>query len=379
MKKLIICLFLLSFAIAVNAQLQLTPSGANQKSVVTQYLGAHAYVSITYNSPDITSPQGASRKGQIWGQVVPYGLTNLNFGLSTVDNPSPWRAGANENTIIEFSHDVMLQGQPISAGKYGFHIIPQETGAWTIILSNNSTSWGSYYYQASEDELRVETTPEACDYEEWLTYEFIDRQETSCTASLKWDELSIPFTISLSNSKEIYVAHIQDEMRGNTGFSWTNRNTAANYCLQNDVNLEEALAWQKVTVVNSFMGSENASTLQTLAGLQLKLNDEEGGITTLMKAAKHATSNVFQIHGIGRQLLSTDEKERALELFKYNLKTSGDVWPVNVGLARGYSAMGKYVDALRHAKVALERAPNKPNKDAIEQMIVSLQKSEDIN
>ena len=82
MKKFSILLLAFFLVSGTYAQLKLPPSGGNQKSVVTQYMGAHASVTIKYNSPDVTSPQGQSRKGQIWGQLVPYGLNNLNFGLS---------------------------------------------------------------------------------------------------------------------------------------------------------------------------------------------------------------------------------------------------------------------------------------------------------
>ena len=379
MKRLSTLLFVLSFCFGAFAQVQLPPSGGNQKSVVMQYMGAHAYVKIVYNSPDVTSPQGDSRKGKIWGQLVPYGLSNLNFGLSTAENPSPWRAGANENTIIKFSHDVEIQGKKVSAGKYGFHLIPQESGPWTLILSNNASAWGSYFYKPEEDAIRVEVTPEACEYHEWLTFEFTDRQEEQCTAALKWDELSIPFTVKLSNAKDIYVEHLRSEMQGSSGFTWTSRNAAANYCLNNDVNLEEALAWQEVTSVNSFMGSENINTLQTKAGLLMKLGKTTEATATMEKAAMHPTAGVFQIHNMGRRLISMGQKEMALKIFKMNLEKSGDVWPVNVGLARGYSAVGQYDKALEYAKVAYERAPDKLNKDGLAQSIEKLKKGEDIN
>ena len=86
--------FLLISAIAFQAfaQMTLPPSGNNQKSEVTQNLGL-VKVTIAYSSPDVAGRE-------IWGKVVPYGLTNLNFGKSSDQNPSPWRAGANENTLI---------------------------------------------------------------------------------------------------------------------------------------------------------------------------------------------------------------------------------------------------------------------------------------
>lgn len=335
-------------------------------------MGAHANVRITYMSPDVTAPNGQSRKGKIWGGVVPYGLNNLNFGLSTEENPSPWRAGANENTVVTLSHDMEVEGKPIAAGTYGLHIIPEESGEWTVIFSNNSGAWGSYFYQESEDALRVMVSPKACEYNEWLTFEFTDRQEEACTVELRWDELSIPITFGLPQGKAIYVDYLRSAMQNSIGFSWTDRNNAALYCLQNDVNLEEALAWAKQTAQNSFIGQENATTLQTLASLEMKLGDEEAGMATMMKAANHNSAGVFQVHQIGRQLLASGKNEEALKVFKLNVERHGDVWPVNVGLARGYAAAGDTKMALKHAEKALANAPNKPNKDAIAGMIEGL-------
>jgi hypothetical protein len=51
------------------------------------------------------------------GPAYPAGYTDQGFGSSKA---APWRAGANENTTIEFSTDVKIEGQPLPAGKYGF-------------------------------------------------------------------------------------------------------------------------------------------------------------------------------------------------------------------------------------------------------------------
>ncbi len=124
MKRVLFCTALLCSSLAF-AQISTPPSGGNQKSVVTQYMGLVS-VTITYNSPDVTAPNGQDRTDKIWGQLVPYGLNNLQFGTSSDENPSPWRAGANENTTIEFSHDVQVEDQPLKAGTYGLHMIPGE-------------------------------------------------------------------------------------------------------------------------------------------------------------------------------------------------------------------------------------------------------------
>jgi len=379
MKNLLLLCFTLFSCFAVQAQLELPPSGGNQKSKVVQYMGAHAYVKIVYNSPDVTGPSGEDRTGNIWGALVPYGLNNLNFGISSDDNPSPWRAGANENTRITFSHKVRVQGQEIEAGTYGVHFIPRENEDWTLILSNNNNAWGSYFYNPEDDALRVNVTPEKSDFHEWLTYEFTDRQETACTVAIKWENLAVPFRIELVDPTGIYVNYLQEAMQSTAGFNWVTRNTAANYCLMNDVNLDEAYEWAKVTAVNSFMGNENISTLQTKAMLELKLGMEDTAMATLEQAVNHPAAGIFQIHALGRQLIAMGFPDEALQVFEKNMAINGDVWPVRVGMARGYSAVGEFAEAIEHAQKALERAPDQLNKDNLTAAIEKLKNKEDIN
>ncbi len=120
------------------------PSGNNQKASVTQYIGP-VRVNIDYSSPAVHGPDGKDRRGQIWGKLVPYGLTDLGFGNR---KPAPWRAGANENTVFEVSHNVQIEGKPLAAGRYGLHMIagPEE---WVLIFSKDANAWGSFYYAGS--------------------------------------------------------------------------------------------------------------------------------------------------------------------------------------------------------------------------------------
>ena len=132
---------------SANAQsISLPPSGDNQKCSITQWIGM-ASVTITYNSPDVTGPGGEDRRGKIWGGVVPYGMATNNFGTA---KKMPWRAGANENTTITFSHDMKVEGKDIKAGTYGLHMIPSAE-KWTIIFNKNSGAWGSYFYNEKDD------------------------------------------------------------------------------------------------------------------------------------------------------------------------------------------------------------------------------------
>ncbi len=354
----------------------LPPSGDNQKSIVTQYIGSIASVTISYNSPDVTAPNGMSRKGKIWGQLEPYGLNNLGFGTSTA---APWRAGANQNTTITFSHDMQVEGKAIKAGTYGLHMIIEKDAPWTIIFSNNSTSWGSYFYDAKDDALRVQVSPKEAPYHEWLSYEFVDRQPEFTVAALFWDELMIPFKISVPNINELYLTKIRQEMANAPGFSWQNRVSAVQFCVSRSINLDEALIWAEAASTNSFIGEENFTTLSAKASVLAAMGKTDDASAVMDKAINLPTTTVFQIHTYGRQLMAQGQNEKALEVFKFNAKKNPKTWPTNFGLARGYSATGNYKLALKYAKLALANAPDQPNKDALVAGIAKLEKGEDMN
>jgi tetratricopeptide (TPR) repeat protein len=378
MKKFTLFTLLLVFGfIPIRAQLvTLPPSGDNQKSVVTQYMGSLAYVKIIYNSPDVHASNGEDRRGKIWGQLVPYGMNDLGFGLRT---PAPWRAGANENTVFEFSHDVLIQGKPLKAGRYGFHIIVEEEGPWTLIFSNNSTAWGSFFYQENENALRVQAIPGQSEYHEWLTYEFTDRRPDRCTVALKWEDIQLPFTIEVQNIKNLYVENLRKQLQSMSGFNYQGWMQAAQYCLQNDVNLEEALAWAENAVSLPFIGQRNFSTLQTKGSILEKLGRKTEAQAVMEEAIKDPSAQAFQIHQYGRQLIADGQKEKALEIFQYNHERFKGAWPTEVGLARGYSAVGEYEKAAKHAQIAAEQAPDDLNRNSMKNAIEKLKKKEDIN
>ena len=99
-------------------------------------------IEIDYGAPSV--------KGRkIWGGLEKYGAV--------------WRAGANENTTVSFDKDVKVAGQTLPAGKYGFFIIPNETGDWTVIFSKKNDAWGAYSYAESDDALRVSIKAEMVD------------------------------------------------------------------------------------------------------------------------------------------------------------------------------------------------------------------------
>lgn len=158
------------------------------KASVTQRLGIDTDITIEYSRPGV--------KGRkIWGELVPYGLAPGN--KYSKGKPFPWRAGANENTTIEFNKDILIEGNALPAGKYGIHMIPSEKN-WVIIFSKNNSAWGSYAYNQEEDALRITVTPVKPPHQEWMLFGFDDLAGTSATAFLHWEELKVPFKIELA-------------------------------------------------------------------------------------------------------------------------------------------------------------------------------------
>ena len=156
---------------------------------VSQRLGSETDVTIQYSRPGV--------KGRvIWGDLVPFGMAPGNNASN--GNPFPWRAGANENTTIEIGSDLLIEGQPLTAGKYGIHMIPTQS-TWTIIFSKRNADQGSSSYDESEDALRVTVTPVEAPHQEWLMYGFDVLAGTSATGFLHWEELKVPFRIELAN------------------------------------------------------------------------------------------------------------------------------------------------------------------------------------
>jgi len=368
---------LLQFSLAISlcgslsAQyppLTLPPSGNNQKASVTQFIGP-VKVTIDYSSPAVHGPGGTNdRRGQIWGKLVPYGMTDLGFKGGKL---SPWRAGANENTVFTVSDPVSIEGQPLAAGQYGLHLIPGQE-EWTVIFSKNSSAWGSFFYDEGQDALRVKVKPAKHEYREWLTYEFTTRRPAEATAELQWEELAVPFNVKVDNVNEIYVTKLRQELTGAAGFNPPAYDAAAQFCVQAGVHLEDALSWAELAINSPFTGQTNFDTLSTKA-LVLSKMGRDAEAATIMQAAVHdpATTSL-QIHQYGRQLLAAKKNQEALEIFKVNAERNGDKWPVNVGLARGYMAVGDYKKAAEYAQKAAAQAPDPVNKKNLESMAQTL-------
>jgi hypothetical protein len=366
MRKIIfsaIALFVMGYS--STAQMDLPASGNNPRATVTEEVGITS-ITVKYSRPDVNK-----REGKIWGDgnLVTWGFTSNN--LNTNKNTQPWRAGANENTIISFEHDVKVEGKNIKAGTYGLHmaIWPDST---IVIFSNQTGSWGSFYYDQQFDALRVTVKPVKLDKSvEWLKYEFVEHREKYCVIAMQWENLSVPFKVDV-DVDNIVLAKLRDEVTSQKGFNAFNMLSAAQYMVNRNINLEEALGWSQRAA-----GTKTYATLNNLANNYAKLNKLAQADSTLNEALVFANAN--QYLASGRNQITAKRPDRALEIFNASEKKHGNVYTVNAGFMSYYSAKGDFTKALEYANKALAQAPNDAAKATINGNITKLKEGKDIN
>jgi len=167
------------------------------------------------------------------------------------------------------------------------------------------------------------------------------------------------------------LASIRSQLSGAMGFDPPSLEAGANWCLQNNINYEEALGWINI-VIDPNMGHINTfQALSTKAGLLSKLNKKTEADQIMKTAVENASA--IEMHNYGRQLLAENRKKEAMEVFEKNYKKYNGAWPTNAGMMRGYSAMGDLKKALEHARLALAQAPNEETKKLFEQAIKTLE------
>src|SRR5438309_406618 len=304
----------------------------SQRGTVSQRIGL-TDITITYHRPAVGGRE-------IWGKTVPYGKV--------------WRAGATENTTITVSSDVSVEGKPLAAGTYGLHTIPDKD-QWTVIFSKNSTSWGSFSYDEKEDALRVNVKPHAAESFEVLTYVFEDVKPDSATATLRWEKLAVPFRISV-DVKAAVLRSIKNELRSVGGFTWAGYDEAAQWCLDNNYNLEEALKWEDTSIQNEdrFENGETKSRILEAMGRK------DDAAKALSAALGKATA--IQLYVYARGFQRSGNAKRAFELFPLVPKRDPNHWASHLALARMSSNAGDFPAAAKEMTQAISGAPeaNKP-------------------
>jgi tetratricopeptide (TPR) repeat protein len=293
---------------------------------------------------------------EIWGKTVPYGKV--------------WRAGANENTTITFSDDVSVEGKPLAAGTYGLHTIPDKD-QWTIIFSKNSTSWGSFSYDEKEDALRVTTKPQAADFREAITYTFEEVKPDSAAATLRWEKLAVPFHVSV-DVKAVVLKSIKNELRSVGGFTWGGYDEAAQWCLDNNYNLEEALKWEDTSIQNE----ERFENLETKSRFLDALGRKEESAKAVSKAFDKATA--VQLYSYARGLQRSGNAKRAFEIYPQVSKKDANHWTSHLALVRISSNTGDFPTAAKEMTMAIGVAPD-ATKPFLQPLPKRLEAKDDIN
>jgi hypothetical protein len=322
---------------------------ASQAAQVKQRVGV-TEITITYHRPLVNG-----RK--IWGGLVPTGQV--------------WRAGANENTTIEFSTPVSIEGKPLPAGTYGLHVIPN-ADTWTVIFSKMAVAWGSYTYSQSEDALRVDVKPHPIEMEEALEYEFEDLKPDSATVTMKWEKVAVPFRVSV-NLDDTVIASIRNQLRGRAQYSWEPLNEAANFCLTHKTNLEDGLKWADLSIQNE----ERFENLSTKADLLQAMNRTDEA----KKVRDHAmgVASPLQLYSYARGLQAQKRSDEAMAIFKTVAAKAPETVFGHLASARLKSAAGDFDGALAEAKAAEAAATIDAQKQNIRILIGRLESKQDIN
>jgi len=366
------CLLFIAVQIAssgiAKAQLITLPRGGNKKASVSEQIGITNAI-IHYSRPGVKK-----REGHIWGELIPVGFSELGYGAK---KPAPWRAGANENTTIEFTTDVKVEGQDLPAGRYGFFIAyyPDEC---ILIFSKNSTSWGNFFYDPGEDALRIKVKPVKTDYStEWLEYRFTDQTPSSATIKLQWEKLTIPFKIDV-DVIQTQLASFRKELRGDKALpeSWQPWNQAAAFCAINKANLEEGLMWADSATSRTFGGLLAFNAWQTKAALLDSLGRKAEADEVMKKALPLADD--IQGYTYAYSLVLLKRTKEAFDIFKMMYDKYPNTLFTNIGMASGYSALGDFKTALSFAQKALPQAKG-GNKIEIERNIRDLKDNKDMN
>lgn len=323
---------------------------ASQRSVLTQRI-ALTDVTITYSRP-------VAGERKVFGGIVPYGQI--------------WRAGANENTTIEFATEVKVEGQPLAQGVYGLHMIPGEN-EWTVAFSKNSTSWGSFTYDEKEDALRVKVKSAAGEPRDVLTYDFDALKSDSANLTLRWEKVAVPIHISV-DLVQTTLDSLHKQLRFTAQYTWEGLNDAATWCIENKVNYEEALKWINASV----QAEERFENLDTKSQVLDAMGKHDEAKMIHAKALEKA--NPIQHFIYARGLQRAGKQEEAFALYRENAKKHPDAWIIHLGNARILSSEHKFDDAAKELKIAIAaNVDNALQAKALEGLLKRLENKEDIN
>jgi tetratricopeptide (TPR) repeat protein len=324
---------------ALSAQPVTLPRTPSPAASIKQTIGIST-VTVTYSRPAV--------KGRaIWGQLVPYGWNKQGFGLG---KEAPWRAGANENTILELSHPAKIEGVTVPAGTYGLFFVINQDNSGEVVLSKESQAWGSFFYDPAKDQMRAKIQARDNAHTEFLTYDFINLAKNSGELVLNWEKKQLPVKIEFAVD-EIVMANAEQELKGSTGFTPQGFTSAAQYALQNNVNQEKALTWIDQAIVQNNV----FATKRVKAGLLRQTGKKDEADKILKEAMSTATE--LELNAYGYQLIGQNEIDKAIEVFVVNTERNPKSANAFDSLGEAYATKGDKTNAIKNFKKSLSLNP----------------------
>ena len=328
------------FSTIVLGQGITVPSAASPAASITQSIGIST-ITVNYSRPAV--------KGRvIWGALVPYGWNKQGFGNN---NSAPWRAGANENTTITFTHSARVEGKDVPAGSYGLFFVINNDNTAEVILSKDYRSWGSYWYNPEQDMLKATVPVKETEHTEFLTYGFIEPSKNSTVLVLNWEKKQFPVKIEFAVD-DIVIKNAEEELKGSVGFTYQGYLTAAAYCLQNNTHLEQALTWSDEAIKQN----RSFATLILKSDL-LRHTGRAAEADKLMKEAMPLASE-NELNNYGYQFIGTGKLDKAIEILARNTEKhpkSANAWD---SLGEAYALKGDKANAIKNFKRALSLNPS---------------------
>lgn len=258
MKNKFYLLGILILILCADAFAQLTLPRESQRAEVTQVIG-DTRVSLVYHRPNI--------KGRkVWGDAPPTanGTATLDTNTRPADAPlvtygHVWRVGANENTTFEVTNDVKVNGQTLPAGKYGLHAIPNQN-EWTIIFNKVNNAWGSFTYDAKNDQLRITAKPQKGEFQESMSVGLENIKSTTADVVIRWENVRVPFTIDVGDVQARTLANIRAQVANLKADDFRTPVQGAGWVFDNKLtaNYAEAITWiDKTLAVRETYGALN--------------------------------------------------------------------------------------------------------------------------
>jgi tetratricopeptide (TPR) repeat protein len=267
MKKIIYFLAMILANYAIEAQVK-TPQ-PSPKSVVSQVVGL-TDVTIEYSRP--------SAKGRpIFGDLVPFGQL--------------WRTGANANSTVSFSEDVVINGTTLKKGKYAIFTIPK-ADMWEVDFYATTDNWGlPENWDEKEVAARTNISPIALGNNvETFTMAVNNITNDSATLDISWEKTMVSVKFEVPTQKAA-LASIDKVLAGPTSGDYF---SSAQYFYQSNGDLNKALTYVNKALELNKDKPFWYNRLKSL--IQAKLGDKKGAIETAklsLAAATEAKNNDY--------------------------------------------------------------------------------------